>query len=361
MIQMLLAKHGLVQFVVYLLGAFSLIAFLFILATILFRMYHIVQFRRRERLHERFNKLLFEYLDNPEDERVLQKLKLVREKEELFQFLIHYMELLKGGDREKILDLMVFVEIPIYLMSNLRHRNHWRRAYAAYFLGVLRFEPATEALERALKDKSHLVQFYAAKSLIQIDDFPYLRIAILHLFRIPRLSGYLLMEGLMELSEQGMEIALTVFREAGFDESEAKIFVDLFAYKKYTAASEDILVTLAGAQNRELRIACIRALGILHYKPAIEILRLTLGDPDWVIRSQTLRALGRIGDLGALPDFLENLKSENFWVRYDAALALFDLGSVGIDYLKKVAAEEGHPGCEIARQILAEHETVISE
>ncbi len=347
--------------VIYLLGIFSLLSVLFILSTILVRIYHIYTFRRLERLQERFTNILFEYLDDPHTRRPLQEIRSYREKEEFFKFSLHYLEILKGSERDKILDLLVLLDIPVHLIQNLSHHNRWRRAYAAYYLGELHFQPAIDTLLKALNDKFYLVQFYAAKSIIQIQEQTHLRRAILKLFQIPSLSSYQIKEALIELTEEGMKVAQAVFREEALDESQKKIFVDLFAYRRYQPVAEDILLTLVDAKNRELKIACIRALGLLSYTPAIEFLRTLLQEEDWVIKSQVYRALGRIGDLGTLPEFLDSIKSPNFWIRYNAALALYDLGTVGINYLKKIFSDLDHPGHEIAEQILVEKKILIGE
>ncbi len=347
--------------VVYLLGVFSLLSILFILSTILVRIYHIYSYRRQERLQERFTQILFDFLENPRSRRPVREIRTSREKEDFFKFCLHYLEILKGTDHQKILDLLVLLDIPIHLIQNLRHHNRWRRAYAAYFLGELRFQPAMDALRKAMSDKFYLVQFYATKSIIQIQDQTYLREAILKLFRIPDLSSYQIKEALIELSEENMELAREIFRNEELDEDQKKIFVDLFAYRRYQPAAEDILLTLVDTTHRELKIACIRALGLLNYTPAIEFLHTLLKEEDWVVKSQVYRALGRIGDLGSLSEFLDSIKSPNFWIRYNAALALYDLGSVGINYLKKIFSDLDHPGHEIAEQILVEKKVLIGE
>lgn len=342
----------------YLVVLFSIVSMAFILFTLLIRVYHIIQHRRDKQLEEKFSRLLFEYLDDPENAALLNSMFSFQSREDFFGFLLNYLQILKGKDYQSILRLIKALNIPDLLLRHLKKGNRWKRAYAAYYLGILVSESALPHLFKALRDKFYLVRFHAAQSIIQLKQPETTHLAIGALFDIPYLSSYQIMEALTELDENGLKICLDYFRqESRADQEKQLLFVDLFSYKKFTEASEDIVRTLREAENRELRIGCIRALGLLNYTPAVPLLREQLNDPDWVICSQVLRALGRIGDIGSLADFKANLKSENFWVRYNAALALYDLGMVGQEYIRKITRDPEHPGQEIVSQVILEKKT----
>ncbi len=359
--EQLLPAQTALTIVIYLLAVFTLLALFVIVFTLALRIYHIIQNQRELRMKERFSTLFFQYLDNPDDPDVLGRLKVLRHKGAFFNFVLEYLNILKGEDFKAIMELIHIMGIPEELQHMLERRNRWQRAYAAFFLGFLKFKPALPQLIAAFRDPFFLVSFYAARSVIQIGDPQYLRETLVHLFRIPHISGYQRMEALIELNEDGLAVARELFQEwEDLREEVIKSFVDLFAYKKYLPAAEDILLKLLSARNRELRISCVRALGLLNYTEAIPILREMTRDPDWVVRSQVLRALGRIGDIGSLPEFLAALKEDNFWVSYNAGLALFDLGAVGIEQLRRIQQEETHPAHEIAEQILVENKALAA-
>ncbi|RMG61023.1 MAG: HEAT repeat domain-containing protein [Calditrichaeota bacterium] len=360
-LEQLLPAETALKIVIYLLGIFTVLSIFVIAFTIALRVYHIIQNQRELRLKERFSTLFFQYLDNPDDPDVLSKLKAIRDKGAFFNFVLEYLNILKGEDFKSIMELIHIMGIPEELQRMLERRDRWQRAYAAFFLGYLKFKPALPQLLAAFRDRFFLVSFYAARSVIQIGDPHYYRDTLVHLFRIPHISSYQRMEALIELDEEGLAVARELFREwEELREEVIKLFVDLFAYKKYLPAAEDILLKLLSARNRELRISCVRALGLLNYTEAIPILREMTRDQDWVVRSQVLRALGRIGDIGSMPEFLAAMEEDNFWVRYNAGLALLDLGAVGIEQLRRIQQDENHPAHEIAEQILVENKAMAA-
>ncbi|GAB4332374.1 MAG: hypothetical protein Kow0037_09820 [Calditrichia bacterium] len=343
------------MWVIYLIGVFSILSLLFILATIAIRLYHVRQFRYEEKQKALFSELFFAYLSDPENPDVIARLQAVEDKRTFFTHILNYMVNLRGKELDEIQALIYKMGINEMFRKHLRHRDKWQRAYAAYALGIIRDVDSAELLRNAFGDRSFLVQYFAARSIIAINARKYTKEAILKLLNIPYLSQYQVMEGLVELDEEGLTICFDLFRKSGeLGWEDKQLIIELFAYKRYVEAAEEILMTLLSAEIRELKIICIRALGLLHYSRGVEVLRQMLKEKDWVIVSQSLRALGRIGDIASLSEFLNFLESDNFWIRYNAGLALYELGTVGMEYLHRTADTDGHPGQEIARQILLE-------
>ncbi len=354
--QFLNAQNLPLRLALYLVIAFSVLTFLLILFTFLSRIYNEILRLWDQRLNKIYENLFFLYLNDPEDPHLMKHMKKIRHKEKFYRFLIPYLNTLKGIEYQRTINLIHELEIPQLMQRHLNHRRRWKRAYAAFVLGELKYEPALPDLERAAQDRFYFVQYQAVRAILRIGNPKYLYRAILFLFYIRHLSPYQLMLGLMELPEEALNICLDILREvASLTDTQKKIMVDLFAYRRFSAAAPEILELLKKTTDRELKISCVRALGLLNYSPAIHELRSLLQEKDWVLRSQVLLALGRIGDLGSLPEFLEDLKSEIFWVKYNAGLALFYLGEIGIEQLQKVEIDPQHPGHEIAEQILIEH------
>lgn len=339
----------------YIFAIFSILSFLFILTTLLLRIKHIRQKNKMERQTDLFSELLIQYLNDPADSKSYNELLRFDKNDQLLQFLLHYLQLLKGEERNLIEDLLNKLKIPNSLVARLQSKNKWQRAYAAYYLGLLNNKDSLFHLLVRLDDSFYLTQFYSARSIILLNPIEKMKTVIKKLFTIPQISSYQVMEGLMDLDENGLLFCHEIMQESrDSDEEYLLLLVDLFAYKRFGEAAVDILNILKTSQKRELKISCIRALGLLNYMPAVSVLRAIQSDPDWIIRSQALRALGRIGDIGSIPEFLEALKSDNFWIQYNAGLALYDLGEVGIEYLKKTEKNEKHSGQDIAKQIISE-------
>jgi len=354
--QFLYSQQLTVRLALFLILLFSMLTVSLIIFTFLSRIYNELVRIRNDRFSKIYENLFFLYLNNPNDPHLISNMRKIRHKEKFYQFLIPYLKTLKGLEHDRTMQLIYELKIPPEMQKHLNHRRRWKRAYAAFVLGELKYAPALPYLEKAARDKFYFVQFQAARAIIRIGNTRYLYRAILFLFYTPHLSPYQMMLGLMELPESGLEICLEILKEVNaLTDVQKKLIVDLFTYRRYNTAAPEILELLKQTRHWELKISCIRALGLLNYMPAVFVLRNMLQEKDWVLRSQVLLTLGRIGDLGSLPEFLEDLKSNIFWVKYNAGLALYYLGEIGIEHLQKIKNDPQHPGHEIAEQILIQH------
>jgi HEAT repeat protein len=106
--------------------------------------------------------------------------------------------------------------------------------------------------------------------------------------------------------------------------------------------------TLNPDYNEEVLIHILKALVKIEY-PVEKDLKLFLDHESWVVRSQTARYLAEIKDDNYLAELKELITDQNWWVRYYAALAIFELGKKEI-LIEIVKNKE--PGYEMGRYIL---------
>ena len=108
------------------------------------------------------------------------------------------------------------------------------------------------------------------------------------------------------------------------------------------------------APDLELRIACIRALGMLGHPGAETAVLAGLSDKVWMVRSAACESAGRIGLRAAIPLLAHQLRDEVWWVRFRAGEALAALGDTGREQLQRVAASGDDLSRRAASMVLAE-------
>lgn len=84
-----------------------------------------------------------------------------------------------------------------------------------------------------------------------------------------------------------------------------------------------VLIEILGeAEDPEVQIALVEALGSVGGPHAHTILGERLQSGDWRLRAKAGSALGDIGDPSAIPTLFHSLEDENWWVRRNSASAM---------------------------------------
>ena len=96
------------------------------------------------------------------------------------------------------------------------------------------------------------------------------------------------------------------------------------------------------AENTEVRLAAISALGWIGVPLVIPSLQQSLLSPDWRLRAKTATAMGDIGDPTVIPDLSGRLEDRNWWVRRNSASALARLPG-GVDALYEALMNSPDP------------------
>ncbi|MEA1902016.1 MAG: HEAT repeat domain-containing protein [Actinomycetota bacterium] len=86
-----------------------------------------------------------------------------------------------------------------------------------------------------------------------------------------------------------------------------------------------LLEVLEEAENPEVEIAVIEALGILGGPAVIAPLQRKSDSPDWRVRAKVATGLGTVGDPSSAPILARAMCDANWWVRRNAAAALAKL------------------------------------
>jgi hypothetical protein len=330
----------------------------FLLALAAFAIWFVGNQRQRklEERQGRWEPLLLDYLclENEADSaKIVSDLSALlrpRDRQDFGEFVTEYLEKLRGLDAERLCQLLRELGYVERATQQLRSRNQWTRASAARLLGELNATSSIDQLAEALRDRSHAVSYSAALALLRIGSEK-CRVLVAGALGVREDWS---MGQIKELVSDGgtalAEHLHQILKHQILEESRIEILVEIMGILRHIPAGEILLELLRAKPSRELRISLFRSLGRLGVPEAVPFALEGLGDPDWVVRSQSALALGRIGDVGAVLGLARALHDSSYWVRYNAAIALRELGTAGRSVLERTAATEG-PVAILAQEI----------
>ena len=77
-----------------------------------------------------------------------------------------------------------------------------------------------------------------------------------------------------------------------------------------------------------------------------------LRDPMWSVRCQAATGLGNIAAVESIPELSQALSDENWWVRFNAASSLAELGPPGRSALAQATTDASHLRSTVASYVL---------
>lgn len=232
----------------------------------------------------------------------------------------------------------------------LTSRRFTRRLFATLTLGHMRDHTAWDLLVQQLLQPGRVSSLHAARALIQIDapqgartivphllqrdDWEMVRVALLlQAFRDP--LGAELTRVLPKLPQDRLPRALQLAEVLHLHLPPAVLHPWLVPDRP-----EDLLV------------AALRLASSAQLLPAV---RQLAPHPDWRVRVQVARALGRLGERADQAVLTGMLSDPQWWVRYRAARALARLPGVNREQLRDRLGElQDRYAREISRQVFAE-------
>jgi HEAT repeat protein len=134
------------------------------------------------------------------------------------------------------------------------------------------------------------------------------------------------------------------------------------AAQRAPAAAIRWLDAAARSPDKQLRIGAALAAGELVEDVSRDLLLRLLGDAEWEVRAHAAKGLGRLRDPAGLEPLAAGLRDRAFWVRQNAAAALYALGADGRRCLMRAAeTSDDRFARDTARQELARHRPVSGE
>lgn len=237
-------------------------------------------------------------------------------------------QILKGSDQERAIDLMRRLHFQRDELLDLQRGSEDLRYAAAIGLQYFNHASTRAALLAALEDRSEKVTLAAANSLQVLQALP----------PVDTL--------LVQLAERGLLQAAacrTLFHRIALHSPDTMIQAErsfpeqpavraLLAEGMGYASNYSILPCLerlARDPAPGVRIEALGSLRRLEHPAASTSILHCLVDVHWEVRSAAIMAAGELGVAEALPKLESMLDSDNWILRFNSALGLYQLGVAG--------------------------------
>lgn len=248
--------------------------------------------------------------------------------------LMEVLSLVRGAEREKLTECLARLGVADQLRLRLDRGSKAGRIAAAEALSAFPDVATVEDLRSALaRSRDGDFRVAVLTALLDMDAAPPLRTMLTDM-AARGVQGSLLYEpAIRRAAAAAPTEALDVFTLSQAPSATQAVLAEALGASGDYRAVEPLART-AAAPELELRIASVRALGLLGHPAGEAAVTRALSDPAWEVRSAACEAAGRIGLVQAAPLLLQALSDPAWWVRFRAGEALALLGESGIAGLR---------------------------
>lgn len=237
-------------------------------------------------------------------------------------------QILKGSDQERVIELMRRMHFFRDDLLDLKRGAEDYRYAAAIGLQYFNDANTRKALLEALDDRSGEVALAAAHSLEAMAALP----------PVDELLQKLAQRGLLRAAA-----CRTLFHRIALQAPQRLLEAErrfpahagiraLLAEGMGHASNYSVLpclMQLANDPDHAVRIEALRSLTRLEHPSAAATILQALQDTHWDVRSAAVVAAGELGLTEALPQLEQLLEADNWILRFNTALALYQLGVAG--------------------------------
>lgn len=245
----------------------------------------------------------------------------------LATLIARYGRQLRGDARERLSAFFLNAGLVDRERRELRARNAWRRATAAFALGDMAAMSAVPDLLVALDDRDRAVRMAAARSLglIGASEAADPIVESVTAARIPWLVGG---QALLDIGPT----AAPALRAAADDvASPARArAIELLGFVGDAADARSVLDALA-SESPDIRERGARAIGRLGARDAVVSLRRLLDDPVPAVAAAAASSLAALGDRAAVPDLVRLARDGAFEAARAAAAAAVAIDPRAVD------------------------------
>lgn len=305
--------------------------------TVVLRMVRSVGGRRRQALLKEADALLEEVLAGGSVPEGLNAL-ATRDPDVLSEAMIRHLSLLRGAQRERLVELAAGLRLVDYYAGEISARSRWRRARAAENLGYLGGPEVVGPLSGLLSDGDETVRAVAARALARIGTPEAARILVRSLGDPSDLTRLRVAENLERLGPLAVEPLIERLRSG--EERASAMAARILGNLRAREAAPALLQAARDGEGVDLRAQAVLALGRIGDPEYVPTLLAAARDQEWPVRAQAANALRMIGDVSAIPQLERMVSDREWWVRVNAARALASLGPAGEKALVRVLEGE---------------------
>ena len=242
------------------------------------------------------------------------------------EFLRPYLIDVAGTDAQRLSVLLARLGFKAHLRRLLRHRNRWRRAYAAHYCGLIGDHSLAPLVRRALGDRADVVVYQAAEALMRLQDVESIEAVLARMAALSRANRERIGVYLMEFGVHIIPFLIQRLRHQGDPPWLKILMVQALGFHHCVGSTWDIAWLFLHSQDRELRIACVKTLAGLGEPTLLGFFEDLLQSEDPVVQAESARALGQMGGPEHAPALARLLVSQDFWVLKRTVEALARLG-----------------------------------
>ncbi|OWZ84831.1 HEAT repeat domain-containing protein [Natranaerobius trueperi] len=280
---------------------------------------------------------------------------------DLWSFLKPYLDNLMGQDREKLVYLIKETGMTDYFLNKAKKANRKKRLISITILGKLGDKRALPILKKMLKSPKTMEMVIAAKAIADTKEVN----LVLPVFRRMLINTNTTFEGITEIAvrfgkdvctpinniiQEWLEGQRNLEEDFGVSiDQSVSLMVDILGYYRFTKAAPQLGKILTNVDDNEVIIHVLKALSRIEYPTTVSLTPFIYHE-NWIIRSQVAKYIGKVKEDTYRDDMKNILNDDNWWVRFYAAKALYDLGY--ISYLNSISNSKDHRG-EISRYILS--------
>lgn len=272
-----------------------------------------------------------------------------RERLLFLKLWIHLMESVRGDAGDALRDIARKLQCDAIAHKFLRRSNRAQQLLAILVLGHLRDRDAWNDLQELAAADDSATSLNALWALVQID--PVAATSQLMSLFIRRDDWSLLQVGV--ILQDAREACAPELAKALSDAQTRQV-------PRILGLAEALRVQLPvsllnGLLQTESADILTGALRLASNPQLLELARAHLAHPDWRVRVQVAKTLGRIGNRSDVSRLKELLNDRHWWVRYRAAHALVDLPFLNRADMEALPASlSDRYAQDILRQVLVE-------
>ena len=297
--------------------------------------------------------LAFEYLETPAFYPAFKAQLLPKDQALLIRLFLSLLPKVRGGYADQLVAMMRELGVAETCLGQLRSSRWWRRAEACSVLGAFNQPAVLAGLRQAVDDPVFDVRLEAARSLTRLGAAPPVRLLIERLVTHEAAHSLAVTE---LLQQQGPAAVAEMIDLLGSDaDGAAKVLAaDALGHIGNLEAVPALLRQCVAADELQRLSAFIALTALGDPRAAAAAAAALRQDAAAEVRTQAAICLGRIGGSDFAPDLEQSLADDAWWVRYEAATALFAIGGDGISRLQKAVQGPSQPAALIAHELLQE-------
>ncbi|KGK91310.1 hypothetical protein DP73_04095 [Desulfosporosinus sp. HMP52] len=241
----------------------------------------------------------------------------------LQEFLLPYLESLKGESFEKLVAVAHYSGLVKRLLQEANSAKDWEQAQAIYFLGLIR-EPQVLPLLQTGLDSDNMFWFYPSVIALARNDLQNLPRVLEALRNRSDWTEHLGVSIFAEMGEEVCPALLTALSKGETSPKIERLALAVLAHFGYQGAEAILKEYILYSKDHELQIRALRAWNQLKLT-FFEGIASAMKNPDWEIRAAAVTALSSSGAVDQALLARPLLRDSNWWVRLRAAQTMLNL------------------------------------